>query len=77
MHVFPFILGVIFLTVVAPLWIIFHYVARWRKSRSLSAADEKTLGELYDLARRMEGRVAALERVLDAEAPGWRTRTGA
>jgi hypothetical protein len=24
----------------------------------------------------MEARVAALERVLDAEAPGWRTRTG-
>ena len=72
-----FILGLVFLTIVAPIWIVAHYLARWRKSRSLSSADEKTLGDLFDLARRMEGRIAALERVLDAEAPGWRSRTGA
>jgi phage shock protein B len=77
MHPFAFVLGIIFLTVVAPVWIVAHYLTRWRRSRKLSAADEKTLGELYDIARRMEGRVASLERVLDAEAPGWRTRTGA
>ena len=72
-----FILGIIFLTVVAPIWIIAHYLARWRRSRKLSADDEKSLGEVYEIARRMEARVAALERVLDAEAPGWRSRTGA
>jgi phage shock protein B len=72
-----FILGLIFLTIVAPIWIVAHYLARWRKSRKLSAADERSLGEVYEVARRMEARVAALERVLDAEAPGWRTRTGA
>ncbi len=71
-----FVLGLIFLLVVAPIWIVAHYLARWRRSRRLSADDEKALGELYDIARRMEGRVAALERVLDAEAPGWRARTG-
>lgn len=77
MHVFGFILGILFLTVVAPLWIVFHYVSRWRKNRKLSTEDERVMGELYDTARRMEGRIASLERVLDAEAPGWRTRTGA
>jgi phage shock protein B len=77
MHgVLVFILGLIFLTIVAPIWIIAHYLARWRKSRKLSAADERSLGEVYEVARRMEARVAALERVLDAEAPGWRTRVG-
>ena len=75
--VFIFVLGLIFLTVVAPIWIIAHYLARWRRSRKLSADDEKSLGELYDIARRMEGRIVSLERVLDAEVPGWRTRTGA
>lgn len=75
--VLGFVLGLIFLTVVAPIWIIAHYLARWRRSRKLSAADEKSLGEVYEIARRMEARIAALERVLDAEAPGWRTRTGA
>jgi phage shock protein B len=71
-----FVLGLIFLVVVAPIWIVAHYLTRWRRSRKLSAEDERSLGELYEAARRMEARMAALERVLDAEAPGWRARTG-
>jgi len=64
MHAFVFVLGIIFLTVVAPLWIIFHYITIWRASRRLSSGDEKALGELWQSARRME------------EAPGWRMRAG-
>ena len=33
-----FVLGVLFLTIVAPVWIGFHYVTRWRMARSLSSA---------------------------------------
>lgn len=71
-----FVLGIIFLTIVAPVWIIAHYLTRWRANRKLSAADEHTLGELWQVAQRMEARVEALERVLDTEAPGWRMRSG-
>jgi phage shock protein B len=71
-----FVLGIIFLTVVAPIWIVFHYITRWRASRRLSSDDEKALGELWQSARRMETRIDALEKVLDAEAPGWRMRAG-
>jgi phage shock protein B len=70
------VLGILFLVVVAPLWIIFHYITIWRSSRRLSSDDEKALGELWQSARRMEGRIESLERVLDAEAPGWRMRAG-
>ncbi len=73
---FSFVLGIIFLVIVAPIWIVAHYLTRWRRSRKLSAEDERVLGELYDAARKMEARLAALERVLDADAPGWRTRAG-
>jgi len=76
MHVLGFVLGIIFLVVVAPLWIIFHYITIWRSSRRLSSDDEKALGELWQSARRMEGRIESLEKVLDAEAPGWRMRAG-
>jgi phage shock protein B len=69
-----FVLAVLFLTIVAPLWIIFHYLTRWRTSRSLSANDERMLAELWESAQRMEGRIASLERVLDTEAPGWRSK---
>jgi phage shock protein B len=72
-----FILGIIFLVVVAPIWIVAHYVARWRAARRLSSEDEKAMAELIQSARRMEAQIEALERVLDAEAPGWRMRAGA
>jgi phage shock protein B len=75
-HMVAFVLGVIFLVVVAPIWIVAHYLTRWRRSRKLSIEDERSLGELYDAARKMEARLAALESVLDAETPGWRTRVG-
>lgn len=71
-----FILGIIFLVVVAPLWIVAHYLTRWRAARRLSSEDEKAMAELWRSARRMEAQIEALERVLDAEAPGWRMRAG-
>ncbi len=71
---FAIVLTVLFLTFVAPLWIIFHYVTRWRTAKSLTAEDERMLGELWQSAERMEGRIQALERILDAEAPGWRSK---
>ena len=71
---FTIVLTVLFLTFVAPLWIIFHYVTRWRTAKALSAEDERMLGELWESAQRMETRSHALERLLDAEAPGWRNK---
>lgn len=65
---------IIFLAVVAPVWIIAHYVTRWRMGKSISVDDEKVLSDLYESATRMEHRVANLEQILDAEAPGWRNR---
>jgi phage shock protein B len=71
-----FVLGILFLVIVAPIWIIFHYMTLWRSARRLSGEDEKALGDLWQSAKRMEARIDALEKVLDAEAPGWRMRAG-
>ena len=65
---------IIFLAVVAPLWIIAHYVTSWKRAKSISANDEKLLEELYESAERMEARIQTLEKILDAEAPDWRTK---
>jgi phage shock protein B len=73
-HISYFVLGVIFLTVVAPLWISAHYGTRWRKSRGISREDEKVLAELWESARRLEGRIEGLEKVLDAQNPGWKAK---
>jgi phage shock protein B len=67
-----FVLGILFLTIVAPLWISAHYGTRWRKARGISREDEKTLADLLDSARRIEQRVEGLEKLLDVQSPGWR-----
>lgn len=67
-----FVLGILFVTIVAPIWILAHYLTSWRRTRGLSSADERSLAELWESTRRIEQRIANLERVLDAETPGWR-----
>lgn len=73
----PMILFVLF---VMPLWLILHYRDKARREKAAEqptaiAADPAT-PHLADLAARMERRIAALESVLDAESPGWRSRHG-
>lgn len=62
----------IFLTIVAPIWIVAHYVTRWRLAKTLSPQDERRLAELARTADRLEERIRNLERILDTESPDWR-----
>ncbi|HYM01436.1 MAG TPA: envelope stress response membrane protein PspB [Stellaceae bacterium] len=75
-HGAALVLGILFLVIVAPIWIVGHYVTQWRVQRRLSGEDEKALSELWQSARRMEARIDTLEKILDTEAPGWRMRAG-
>ncbi len=68
------VLGILFMVVVAPLLIIFHYVTKWKQSKTLTSEDEKILTELWDSAERIEGRIQNIERILDTESPDWRTK---
>lgn len=47
--------------------VVLHYVTQWKKTRGLSADDERMLSELYASAQRMEDRIANLERVLETD----------
>ena len=68
-------IGICFMVVVAPLLIIFGFGRRRGKPGAPSAEQERASIELWDRARRMETRIEYLERVLDAEMPGWRSRS--
>jgi len=68
-------LGILFMVVVAPLMIIFHYVTKWKQSRTLTSEDEKILTEMWDSAERIERRIQNIERILDAESPEWRGKS--
>ena len=63
---------IVFLVVVAPIWIIAHYMTRWKATKSLSGDEEQMLEELWKSSERMEQRINALERILDAEVTDWR-----
>lgn len=66
------VIPILLITVCLPLWIIFHYVTKWKTAKGLSNEDEKMLSEIWDSANRMEDRINTLERILDVESPNWR-----
>ncbi len=68
-------IGVPFVVIVLPIWLIFHYGAKRKAMQAPSQADQQELVALRDAARWMEQRIDNLERVLDTEAPGWRSRS--
>jgi phage shock protein B len=61
-----------FFVIVLPVWITFHYAAKWRAGRRVNASDAAAYEQLSQTASRMEVRMATLERILDAEVPAWR-----
>ena len=71
----PEIIPVLLLTICLPLWIIFHYITKWKTSKGLTSEDEKMLSEIWESANRMEERIDTLERILDIDSPDWRRRS--
>lgn len=70
MSPFVFVLGILALTIVVPLWIVFHYLTRWRAQRGLTAEDERMLADLWASAKRMESRIVNLEKIVQEGADG-------
>ncbi len=67
-------LPIVFMVIVAPLWLVLHYLSKARAAKNLSKADEETLADLWTLSEKLERRIESLEIILDREAPGWRNR---
>lgn len=65
---------ILFLTIVAPLIVVMHFVTKWKQSREISGDDEKMLEDMYVMSQRMEDRIVTLEKILDDELPDWRKR---
>lgn len=66
------LIPILALTVVAPIWIIAHYITKNRSMRGLSREDEEMLGDVWETTKRMEERIDTLERILNDQHPGWR-----
>ena len=72
-----FVPTIVFLVIVAPLWILMHYRSKQRARSELSADERELLDVLTVRAERMAERIETLEAILDDETPGWRGRVSA
>ena len=65
---------IIFMLVVAPIWLILHYRSKRQISQGFSEEEYVQLSELSELADKMADRIRTLEAILDAETPDWRNK---
>ena len=63
---------ILFLTIVAPLIVIFHFITKWKQTREISGEDEKMLEELWGLSQALDDRIETLERIFDDEPKSYR-----
>ncbi|WNC67421.1 envelope stress response membrane protein PspB [Thalassotalea nanhaiensis] len=65
---------IIFMVIVAPIWLILHYRSKRQISQGLSEDEYRQLSDLSETADQMAERIKTLEAILDAETPDWRKK---
>ena len=63
---------ILFMVIVAPLWIILHYKSQKKSGAGLSEHERQQLEELLVRLDKMADRVATLEEILDDRHGSWR-----
>lgn len=64
-----------FLLLCVALPVYLHHRRKTHALQAASPADDAQMRDLWSTAQRMETRIGYLERVLDSEVPGWRSRS--
>ena len=63
---------ILFLVVVAPMWITMHYRSVSRSSRSLNQEDRESIEQMLETVDKLTDRIGTLESILDDDHPAWR-----
>ena len=69
-----FVLTIVFMTLIVPLFVIMHYTTKWKATKGLSDDEHQMLEDLWKESQTMQSRVNALETILDSEVPDWRSK---
>lgn len=69
---FMFVPTILFLVIVAPMWITMHYRSVNRSSRSLTREDRESIEHMLETVDKLTDRIGALESILDVEHKDWR-----
>ena len=60
---------ILFLTVALPIYIVMHFVTKWKQTREYSRDDEQMLEDLWLMSQRLDERLETLERILEYDLP--------
>lgn len=63
----PFVFGLIGLV-----WLVLHYMTKWKTAATITPDDENLLEELYQLARRLDERMETVERLVASDNPDFK-----
>jgi len=69
---FMFVPTILFMVIVAPVWIALHYRSVNRSTRSLNAEDRENVEHILETVDTLSERIETLEALLDAGHDGWR-----
>jgi len=69
---FIFIPTVVFLSIVAPIWLILHYWSKSKEKKGLSEQDQHMLEDIGQTIDTLTTRITHLEAILDEKHQGWR-----
>ncbi|WP_432452723.1 MULTISPECIES: envelope stress response membrane protein PspB [unclassified Agarivorans] len=65
---------ILFMAIVAPLWLILHYKSKRQLEHGISEQEREQLNAIAARAKEMSSRISALESILDERVPHWRDR---
>lgn len=65
---------IIFMILVAPIWLVLHYRSKKQVNQGLSQEEYIQLAELSKAAEIMADRITTLEAILEVETPNWRSK---
>jgi phage shock protein B len=73
---FMFVPTILFLVVVAPMWITMHYRSVNRSSRSLNREDRESIEHMLVTVDKLTERISTLESILNDQHPRWQQQVG-
>ena len=68
---FLFVPTILFLTIVAPIWIVMHYRSKNKSRKGISEDERMQLDAMLAQFDKLEERIETLEEILESENPEW------
>jgi phage shock protein B len=66
-----FVCGILFIGLP---WLVMHYITKWKTGATLTNDDERMLGDMHELARRLEDRLETVERLVTSDHADFQAR---